>query len=106
GNQQQSLSNVLCLPYTAVIWIPNAFSPNADGLNDTFSIKGISIRDFNLRVFDRWGSKIFESNSIYEGWDGKAGDRICPAGIYSFQLNIRLQDGKNLFHSGTIHLIR
>ena len=106
GNQQQSLSNVLCLPYTAVIWIPNAFSPNADGLNDTFSIKGISIKDFNLRVFDRWGSKIFESNSIYEGWDGKYGDRICPAGIYSFQLNIRLQDGKNLFHSGTIHLIR
>ena len=51
-------------------FIPDAFSPDGDGLNDTFQPKGDRISSFNMKVFDRWGGILFESSDINYGWDG------------------------------------
>jgi gliding motility-associated-like protein len=67
------------------LWFPNAFTPNGDGLNDTFRPLGISIGNFNMQIFDRWGAMIFETQSLDNGWDGSAGGRECEPGVYSYQ---------------------
>jgi gliding motility-associated-like protein len=52
------------------LYIPNAFTPNSDGLNDGFKALGIGIAQFKLQIFDRWGALIFESDDINKAWDG------------------------------------
>ncbi|HRD40555.1 MAG TPA: gliding motility-associated C-terminal domain-containing protein, partial [Bacteroidia bacterium] len=51
------------------IYIPNAFTPNGDGLNDFFQPKGFGIKDYELEIFDRWGERIFNTKVFEEGWD-------------------------------------
>ncbi|MGZ4088369.1 MAG: PKD domain-containing protein, partial [Bacteroidia bacterium] len=53
------------------VWVPNAFTPNSDGLNDGWGAKGVGIEKFQMWVFDRWGHVIFETNDINQTWDGK-----------------------------------
>ncbi len=53
-----------------VIYIPNAFTPNADGMNDVFQAKGYYINKFDMQIYDRWGELVFTSNDINKGWDG------------------------------------
>lgn len=55
-----------------MFYIPSAFSPNGDGLNDYFICKGLFFTDFELRIFDRWGNLIFTSTDVNIGWDGKS----------------------------------
>ncbi len=52
------------------IYFPNVFTPNEDGLNDTYQPKGVGIKRFNLWIYDRWGHLVFESDDIYKQWDG------------------------------------
>ncbi|HWY11587.1 MAG TPA: PKD domain-containing protein, partial [Bacteroidia bacterium] len=53
-----------------VIYIPNTFTPNSDGVNDEFGAKGVGIEKFEMEVYDRWGHIVFHSNDIYSYWDG------------------------------------
>lgn len=53
-----------------VIYVPNAFTPNGDGLNDGFQAKGVGIEKFEMQIYDRWGHLIFETDDINKVWDG------------------------------------
>ena len=67
------------------VWFPTAFSPNNDGSNDLF--KPVSLRTINyykIRVFNRWGQLIFESDDVKKGWNGTANGKPCPSGNYPF----------------------
>ena len=87
------------------VYIPNAFTPNGDGLNDQFKISyDCNFESFNLRIFNRWGSVIFNTSdpSIY--WDGQE----SPMGTYSYQLLYSSEDvftGKGL-KNGSVRIIR
>jgi gliding motility-associated-like protein len=92
-----------------VPWIPNAFSPNGDGLNDNFRILGLppeNIIAFNMQIFNRWGQVVFSSNDILIGWDGRTRGEICPEGDYSWV--IFYEDSKKIRTSnkGTVTLLR
>ena len=65
-----SLYKVIDVKPAYVIYIPNAFTPNADGLNDGFGAKGVGIEKFEMQVFDRWGHIIFQTDDITKTWDG------------------------------------
>ncbi|HWY09901.1 MAG TPA: gliding motility-associated C-terminal domain-containing protein, partial [Bacteroidia bacterium] len=52
------------------IYVPNAFTPNGDGLNDVFQPKGFGVTKYDLTIFDRWGEKVFHTNDFNEGWTG------------------------------------
>ncbi len=76
------------IPPESHIFIPNAFSPNGDGVNDVFVMKcdGLSIVDCRLSIFDRWGGEVFDSNNISQGWDGKKNSNPCPGGVYVYKI--------------------
>ena len=65
-----SSSNEACAPIHPVLYVPNVFTPNGDSLNDQFLVSGLYIRDINIAIYDRWGTKVFETNNIHKGWDG------------------------------------
>jgi gliding motility-associated-like protein len=87
------------------VFIPNAFSPNDDGLNDVFqpSIKGIVSSDF--KVFNRWGELVFQSTDN-RAWDGTYGGKQAPEGIYMYMLSVVNNFGERQFFKGTVALVR
>lgn len=92
------------------VYIPNAFSPNGDGNNDAFMAytnndKGLAY--FQLLIFNRWGEKIFESNTINQGWDGTYKGQLQNPGVYAYQATYGFR-GQLLAQSrkGSITLIR
>lgn len=70
-----------------VIFVPDAFTPNGDNVNDVFYVYGNSIVDFHMYIFDRWGEVIYESGDIAKGWDGTSKGHKIPDGVYSYRIN-------------------
>jgi gliding motility-associated-like protein len=68
------------------LYVPNAFSPNKDGLNERFHVKGPTegISDYRFYIYSRWGQLIWQTNSIEDSWDGTNQGRDCPVGTYSW----------------------
>jgi gliding motility-associated-like protein len=91
------------------IYIPNAFSPNGDGVNDVFRVKadGTRIEDLGLRIYDRWGGEVYSAKGIENGWDGKKNGKDCPGGVYVYKIVFSL-DGVagNQERVGTVMLVR
>lgn len=89
-------------------YIPNAFSPDDDLVNDVFLVKGTGFLEFSMSIYDRWGNFIFYSDDINKGWDGKAnsGSQIAQRDVYVY--SIKLVDFKKKVHNyrGTITLIK
>ena len=74
------------------IWIPNAFTPDQDGINDFFGPKGINITDFDFYVFNRWGEQIFHSTDMDDKWDGTYMGRECQIDVYVWKLYYRTEE--------------
>ena len=89
-------------------FIPNAFTPDGDGINDTFFGKGKGIIEYELMIFDRWGNFIFYADDIDKGWDGKAngGADVAQQDVYVWK--VALKDVFNKKHNfiGTVTIVR
>jgi gliding motility-associated-like protein len=72
-------------------YVPNAFSPNNDGINDYFfpTGEGISSTNFSMYIFDRWGNLLFETNEHTKSWDGKHNGELVPIGNYVWRINTK-----------------
>jgi gliding motility-associated-like protein len=90
------------------ISVPNAFTPNNDGLNDVFKPRFIcSLNNYSCKIFNRWGQLIFESHNTDQGWNGYFQNQIQPSGTYVWMIQYQdLYSGKNVTKEGTIVLIR
>ncbi len=88
--------------------VPNAFTPNGDGINDIFKVKEDyrSIVSFKATVFNRWGKKLYSWDDLDGGWDGKSGGSDVPDGAYYLYVEARGADGKNYDIKKTINLLR
>lgn len=91
-----------------VLYVPNAFTPNNDGLNDVFIPKGTGILKYEMEIFDRWGTKIFHSNILQNGWEGKYGSdgNILKDGVYTWRIHVTGSDGKAHELNGHVTLIK
>jgi gliding motility-associated-like protein len=76
-------------------YVPNAFTPNRNELNESFNIfgSGINPNTFEMRIFDRWGKEIFFTKDINQGWDGTFKGEIVPAGIYTYIIKFEDSQG-------------
>lgn len=89
------------------ITIPNAFTPNGDGLNDTFIPKLREVSDFTMDIFNTWGEKMFSTSSIEtKSWDGTHQGETSPPGNYLYQITYRSKDGEQFTRTGGVTLIR
>ena len=84
------------------IAIPNAFSPNGDGLNDVFIPKVRFTKEFKFAIYNKWGENVFNSSDSNDGWDG--GD--FPPGVYSYFVEVVDYLGETTTKNGTVTLIR
>jgi gliding motility-associated-like protein len=89
------------------VFIPSAFTPNNNSNNEVFKAvsNGCNVSQYTLTVYNRWGEKLFESNSIEHGWDGTYKDAEAQQGVYLFMLQHHMS-GKNTYRSGTVTLLR
>ncbi len=77
--------------------IPNAFTPNKDGVNDLFVIKSNKkLDDYELIIINRWGNKLYESHSLSDSWDGKYKGRKCSTSTYFYILNFSYKKKKQI----------
>lgn len=92
-------------PYT--FFIPNAFTPNLNGLNDVFSGKGVGFTKYRMQIYDRWGQVVFDTDNYKRGWPGtdKNGNK-CPLGVYVYRVDISTPAGDDYQYIGRVNLIR
>lgn len=90
----------------AVIYIPNSFSPNNDVNNDVFKPIYKNVKNVNMRIFNRWGEIIFESNNPNLGWDGIYKDNLCQESVYLYLITIQGTNGKLYHFKGTVTLLK
>lgn len=93
-----------------VIFMPTAFSPNGDGINDLFHpvVSGEPVRVRYFQVFDRWGKQLWQtgSNDPADGWDGTYGGRAADVGVYYYLINIETATGETFEQKGDVNLLR
>ncbi len=82
GNE--SVSNSITLEQQAVIFAPNAFTPNDDAKNETWLPVSLFVKNFNLKVFNRWGNLVFESSDKTNPWNGRYKGNPAPQGVYFY----------------------
>ncbi|MGA3014691.1 MAG: gliding motility-associated C-terminal domain-containing protein [Bacteroidales bacterium] len=85
-SKTDSVEIVSCPLGTIKVYMPNAFTPNGDGVNDVFKPVINEIVNIHLMIYNRWGELIFETHDITKGWDGTSKGRNCEAGAYTYIL--------------------
>ncbi len=106
-----SVTNGLCSDYDSIriqvitpFSAPNAITPNGDGINETWKIYGLRGREANVRVYNRWGSLIFERfTNYYDQFDGKYKGKRLPIGTYYWTIEFPANDIENA--SGTVTIL-
>lgn len=92
----------------ASLFVPNAFTPNDDGINDVFRAKVKGVAKYRLVVFNRWGKLLFETNNTKSGWDGRFRNELQPMGAYVYLIEYAYYGRENelLQQKGAFTLIR
>jgi gliding motility-associated-like protein len=91
NNCVDSVEKNVCVIEGFNFWMPNAFTPNTDNMNEVLIPKGTAWaeKNYSFEVYNRWGSRIFQTGDIHQGWDGKAGDKLYdPSNIYYWKVSI------------------
>ena len=90
----------------STIFVPNAFTPNGDGINEVFRAIFINIVKLNTQIFDRWGVKIAEWSDLNGSWDGNAGGKQAPSDVYVYRIDYTDITGKKDVLIGHVTLVR
>ena len=105
-----STSESVMVKKDCYIDIPNAFTPNGDGVNDYFFPRQMlaeRLTQFNMRVFNRWGQVVFETkNTDGRGWDGKFNEQQQPQGVYPYLIDVEIAGSIREQYQGNVTLIR
>ncbi len=83
-----------------------SFTPNGDGMNDFVTVKGFGIEKMDWRIYNRWGTPVFQTGNIKQGWDGKYKGSLQPQEVYVYVLDVTFSDGTRYRKKGDITLLR
>jgi len=91
-----------------LLYIPNSFTPQDDGINDVFLPKGIGVKNYELKIYNRWGKHFFTSDDLNIGWGGTTDrkDKIAQNGIYVYLINVTDVFGEKHTYNGQVTLIK
>jgi len=96
----------LCILPEIPLFIPDIFSPNGDGKNDVFYLRGHGVDQLEFFIWSRWGELVFSSKDINQGWDGTINGKPQPSGNYIYNIRATLSDGSEQELKGEVALIR
>jgi gliding motility-associated-like protein len=102
-----STSGIIRILPAFSIYIPNAFTPNGDGINDGFKAYGTNIAEYLMYIFDRWGKIMFETDNINEAWDGHSSKTNEPLmqDVYVYKIIAKDIFGKEHQYIGRVTLL-
>ncbi|HBZ67544.1 MAG TPA: hypothetical protein DEO70_11970 [Bacteroidales bacterium] len=105
---RDSANQVIRIYPELLFQVPNAFTPNGDGLNSHFRpmVKYEMEGTYLLQVYNRWGMLVFETEERDAAWDGNLKGSECPVGVYTWIVTFRLPDGRNYVNQGHVMLLR
>lgn len=103
GCQSNEFINIY---YDAVVYVPNTFTPDNNGLNETFQISGGNIKEMECLIFDRWGEIVYRITEPYQSWDGTFMGKNCQDGTYIWKLTYTDFVDKQYQLNGHVNLIR
>jgi gliding motility-associated-like protein len=86
--------------------LPTGFTPNGDGENDVFIIRGGPFQTVDFKIYNNWGELIFSTNELNTGWDGTYKGEAVPIGVYTWTFVVNVADGKVFRESGDVTLMR
>ncbi len=98
------VKNVTCVE--PELFVPNAFSPNGDGINDVIYVHGNTILEMHFVIYDRWGVKVFESNEPSFGWDGTYKNKKLTPAVFDYYAEITCYNKEKFFKKGNITLLK
>lgn len=94
-------------PWT--LFVPNSFTPNDDGVNDYFEPKGLNLLEYQILIFNRWGTLIYTGNSINETWDGTYKGEEAQIDVYVYKIIYQYESPTGIENDqkvGTVNLLR
>ena len=113
GNNCSSVDSILIsVIFNPGIYVPNAFSPNGDGVNDVFYLFGEGVARVQLlQIFDRWGEMVFDKANFLpgdplHGWDGTFRGKPMDPGVFVYYAQLQMSDGSGRMIEGDITLLR
>lgn len=102
----ESVSNTAEFITATYVYLPNAFTPDQDGVNDKFGAVGINAEKYDLKIFNRWGELLFESNNITHKWDGSHKGKLVSDGVYVYTFSAtEAATGKLISKTGTVTVL-
>jgi gliding motility-associated-like protein len=101
-----SESNVNCVSTEPRLYAPNVFTVNGDNLNDVFYVRGVFIETFSLKIYNRWGQLVFETNDMNKGWNGTFEGKLCQSDVYIFKAEGTGRKGQRTELAGNVTLLR
>ena len=103
-----SVTNCLVVSPLFTFYIPDAFTPNADGINDVFMPKGSYVKSYEMYVFDRWGNELFHTTELSNGWNGtaKGGSVLCQEDTYVYLINVTDAQDNAHSYTGKVNLVK
>lgn len=106
GANTISISNTVLIAGSATVYVPNAFTPDGDGINDMFGAAGTGLNDYELQIFNRWGEQIFTSTNLDDQWDGNYQSLPVAEGVYVYKLFAMGDGGARTYKTGSVTLLR
>jgi gliding motility-associated-like protein len=106
GGCPDDIAKVVCIQPSDPIFIPDIFSPNDDGRNDTLFVRGLFISRMDFRVYNRWGEEVFVSSDPKKGWDGQQRGQPASSGSYFYTLQATVSGNEKIERKGEIILVR
>ena len=101
-----SYSNFITLQRDARIVVPDAFTPNSDGMNDEFLPRGISDNQFRMTIYSRWGDAVYSTTDKTKGWNGLINGEPAIPGQYMYRIEVEDTGGQKTVRTGALLLIR
>ena len=99
-------SNVVTVRHELVIYVPTAFTPNGDKLNDTLELFGLPTEIATINIYTRWGQLIYTSKQPSPSWDGAVNGSIASEGTYLYEISFETASGEKRMQKGTFALIK
>ena len=100
-------TSIVRIDFRSPVLVPNAFSPNGDGLNDVFGVANFKFQKLlEFRVFDRWGKQVFETTNPARGWDGTIDGKAASSDVYYYYIRLGYGDDYVETFKGDVTLIR